>query len=361
MDDQHKNIVDTCRLKSEPLASVCFKIRSKGIDGSPLNLECREFIAKSIMKRIEEKVKPYKIRSWEKVAACTVIPYFDIDYFSLHQVLKLFSDATPNPFGQPQDLRQSEYIRTESVDSLTEGDTGDRGDIPIQLPRKFLRKSSLRASFDNGMHDHFDIFDSQQLRKSVALPSWDVSNPPQTVQNPSRPSRSLTQGSELAVDLKAGSSITIGNISILFRIGRDLKPREKFKSTQTFDACLAQIQQLFGLHANITSIKEISNQSISRLVYYFNLSESEQAKIQLRQSEAAISEQKSPQAVAAEPKSSALVKYYDNSHSNELFAGSLFVTRGMLSLLTKLIPEYITNLGVEILYSRIRDGTSYQR
>lgn len=170
----------------------------------------------------------------------------------------------------------------------------------------------------------------------------------------------MTQGSNLTTANKAGSSITLGNVSILFRLGKDLKPREKFKSTQTFDEQLAAFKDLFGFIQLKSSIIELSNQSLSRLAYYFSHLDSQQTAVKATEVEAPLTVVK-PEKAPVEQKATWVMSYLDHSDWGSLFPESLFVHQQMLKLFFKFIPEYITNLGMKLLYSKVRDGTSYQR
>lgn len=356
MDDSHKPLIEMCRATSTSLASVCYKIRPRGMDGAPLNLECREFIANTLVKRIEEKVAAWRLRSLTQLSACTVIPYFDINYLAVANILKLTerSDEQPQPM---TDLRRSELVMTDSTSISGQDSLEERQHIPVALPRKFLRKSSLRASFDLG-GDPMSVTRATTA-DATGLPSWVSAD---AIDDPDdfRHSRSMTLGCSPALLCKAGSSITLGNVSILFRLGKDLKPREKFKNTGIFDQQLSSFKQLFGLKHIERSITELSNQSLSRLVYQFNLSETQQAAVQTTQIE--VSRQVvHPEQVPVELKTTWVMSYLEQADWGPLFPESLFVTQHMLSLFFKLIPEYITNLGLRLLYSKVRDGTSYQR
>lgn len=353
MDDSHKPLVEMCRATSTSLASVCYKIRPRGMDGAALNLECREFIANTLVKRVEEKVAAWRLRSLTQLSACTVIPYFDINYLAVANILKLAEQSEEQP--QPMtDLRRSELVMTDSTSISGQDILEERQHIPVTLPRKFLRKSSLRASFDLGGDPM-----SATTVDAAGLPSW-VGADASDHSVDFRHSRSMTQGCSPALLCKAGSSITLGNVSILFRLGKDLKPREKFKCTEIFDQQLGSFKQLFGLKHIERSITELSNQSLSRLVYHFNLSETQQAVVQTTQIQVS-RPVLHPEQVPLEQKSTWVVSYLEQTNWGPLFPGSLFVTQHMLKLFFKLIPEYITNLGMRLLYSKVRDGTSYQR
>jgi hypothetical protein len=362
MDKQHQNIIDLCRVQGTSLASVCFKIRHKAIDGSDLNLECREFIAKIMINRIQEKYEAWKLRTNTTVAACTVIPYFDIDFYGLANICKTLSELdTFTTFAA--ELRKSDLMPSDKIGFSDDQSLKDRLNIPLNLPRKFLRKSSLRASFDSGV----ECLQLTQTTSTPAQQRWSLTpsgssdlDDSEIMDGQTRFGRSLTTGSNLKLKVKAGAKISIASVSLMFRLGRDLKPRDKFRSLSLFDHHIVSIQQLFGVQRSVSSVMEINNQSLSRLGYYFNLSEIQQDSMQRTQIEP-VKNMLNPKQGLAEDSTTAVVSYFEKIPTRNLFPESLFVTEDILELLKKFIPEYITNIGMQLLYSKVRDGTSYQR
>lgn len=65
--------------------------------------------------------------------------------------------------------------------------------------------------------------------------------------------------------VKSGLHFTTNNIGVLFRITKTMGKHKKFESTELIDKNLDTLKKIFGLHSVKWTVREITNQSLSRL------------------------------------------------------------------------------------------------
>jgi hypothetical protein len=79
--------------------------------------------------------------------------------------------------------------------------------------------------------------------------------------------KSLAKGRSQSVmpKHKPGLNITTNSLGLLFRLTKNLEKRLKLNDHGEFDRSLAFLKEIFGLHMVQNSVKEIKNQSLSKL------------------------------------------------------------------------------------------------
>lgn len=70
---------------------------------------------------------------------------------------------------------------------------------------------------------------------------------------------------------RIGTSIKTNAISTIFRLSKELERRERFKDYRIFDEYMSVLKRIYGLYNVKSSTLEISNQSLSRLIHFFDL------------------------------------------------------------------------------------------
>lgn len=223
------------------------------------------------------------------------------------------------------------------------------GQAKIILPRMLIRTSSSEKLGGE------EAVQPRKLRNRSMIEPGALTQDPklllQTTPSPPVPKKQ---------SIKPALNITTTTIGLLYRITSTLQKRDLMNNLEEFNQHITLLKSIYGLHGVQESALAIKNQCLSKLGHFFVLDQDVSDKLKADKGKK-MDDLNHPDSLAM--KKTATLSYFDG-HSPEgskLFPESNLVTIEMLSQLEKFIPRYICDSGWELLHSRIRDGSSYNR
>lgn len=291
----------------------------------------------------------------------------EIEEVKLHDIDEKTEEKKENkPSSADQEIQEEGWKMVNSEDSSRRGTllqemaspfVGTPGPGKIAVPRMLVRHNS---------NDNIGSESNSEIGKKIRKSSFGtIDSPASNLSNRSMPLANIP-GSPFSAGLtprdtsiKPALAITTTTIGLLYRLTSKLQKRELMKNLEEFNKNMPLLKSIYGLHAVQGTTLDIKNQCLSKLGHFFEINDEVSEKLRMDK-EKNREELQKPEVLNL--KKSMCMSYFEASEeNNKLFPESSIVTYEMLEQLEKFIPAYITSSGWEMLFTRIRDGASYQK